>query len=189
MKANRIDFYTKVHKGLRASLFTMSQRAASADYADADALAGLAAELRMLLARLSRHAQHEAQFIHPLLAAKLGRREFDAEHETLEGEQAALSRLLGEAMAAAAEERGVRGLMFYRALNVFISRYLEHLDREEATMPLLWQCCTDNELAEVIGHFGASRTLEETVADLRWMLPALNVGEQRELLAGVVKPR
>ena len=56
-------------------------------------------------------------------------------------------------------------------------------------MPLLWECCTDEELAQVIGHFGASRTLEETVADLRWMLPALNAGEQRELLAGVAKPR
>ena len=189
MKANRIDFYTKVHKGLRASLFATSQRAASVDFADADALAGLAAELRMLLARLSRHAQHEAQFIHPLLAVKLGRSAFDAEHEMLEGEQATLSRLLGEAMAASAEERGVRGLTFYRMLNVFISRYLEHLDREEATMPLLWECCTDEELAQVIGHFGASRTLEETVADLRWMLPALNAGEQRELLAGVAKPR
>ena len=43
MTTGRIDFYTKVHKGLRASLFQLSQRAAASDYADAQVLATLRA--------------------------------------------------------------------------------------------------------------------------------------------------
>ncbi len=189
MNVNRIDFYTKVHKGLRAGLFALSQRAASADYTDAEALGALATELRTLLARLTGHAHHEERFVHPLLETKLGSKPFDEEHQALDREQGALAGLIAETMAAPVEERAARGLAFYRALNVFICRYLEHLDREEAAMPLLWQRCTHEELAQVMARFGASRTLEEMLADLRWMLPALSPAEQRELLAGVAKAR
>src|SRR5690348_5743318 len=42
MKTGRIDFYTKVHKGLRAGLFRLSERAAATDYSDSQALAALA---------------------------------------------------------------------------------------------------------------------------------------------------
>lgn len=183
MNAGRIDFYTKVHKGLRAGLFALSQRAAAADYAAPESVAALAAELRRLAARLSAHARHEERFIHPLLAEKLGASGFDAEHAQIEALQRELESRL-EALACCADpEPG--GAAFYRTLNVFIARYLEHLEREEATMPLLWERCSDAELAEVMKRFGASRTLDETLADVGWMLPALSAAEQKELIGGV----
>ncbi|HYD55317.1 MAG TPA: hemerythrin domain-containing protein [Burkholderiales bacterium] len=181
----RIDFYTKVHKGLRASLFRLSQRAASIDYADSQALAGLAAELDGVLRRLSAHAGHEERFIHPLLAEKLGDTAFDREHAELESAQRALQDRLDAIARARTEERRPFGLTFYRALNVFVAKYLEHIDREEQTLPALWERCTDEELRAVLARFGASRPVEEALADIGWMLPALSAPEQAELIGGL----
>lgn len=185
MTAGRIDFYTKVHKALRASLFEASHQAAVADYHDPRAVSALAARIKALLARLSAHAGHEARFIHPLIAEKTGACSFDSEHEALEAEQEALAGLLDTLAGSPQAGRGLRGLAFYRALNLFIARYLEHLDREEATMPMLWARCNDEELAAVMARFGASRPLEEALGDIGWMLPSLNTEEQRELIGGV----
>lgn len=180
---SRIDFYTKVHKALRASLFGLSRRAAATDYRDAHTVQALGQALHLLLAKLSAHARHEAAFIHPLLQEKVGARLFDAQHEALETQQAGLAKLLAAVPEATADQRNGRGLAFYRALNVFIARYLEHLDQEEATMPLLWERCSDDELRSVMARFGASRPLDEALADIGWMLPALNAPEQAELVS------
>jgi iron-sulfur cluster repair protein YtfE (RIC family) len=181
----RIDFYTKVHKGLRAGLFQLSQRAAATDYSDAQAVAGLAVALRGLLDKLSTHARHEARFIHPLLAEKTDASPFDGEHEELEAQQERLEQLISEVARAASALRREAGATFYRALNVFIARYLEHIDREERTMPLLWERCSDAELAGVMARFGASRPLDEALTDFGWMLPALSAPEQAELIGGM----
>jgi hypothetical protein len=184
--SSRIDFYTKVHKALRASLFDLSQRAATTDYRDPRALQALAEALGGLLARLSSHARHEATFIHPLLEAKAaGGGAFDADHEALEAEQARLAHMLAGASSATVDARPVLGLAFYRALNAFIARYLEHLDREEAAMPVLWERCSDDELRSVMARFGTSRPLDEALADMGWMLPALSGSEQAELIGGM----
>jgi hypothetical protein len=116
MNTGRIDFYTKVHKGLRANLFQLSQRAAALDYADPQAIAMLQTAVWETLARLSRHAVHESRFIHPLLMEKTGESFFDAEHESLEAEQAQLEQRLTSVGSAAPNERRALGLAFYRAL-------------------------------------------------------------------------
>ena len=51
-------------------------------------------------------------------------------------------------------------------------------------MPLLWERCSDHELRAVMARFGASRTLDETLADIGWMLPALSAEERAELIGG-----
>jgi iron-sulfur cluster repair protein YtfE (RIC family) len=181
----RIDFYTKVHKGLRAGLFQLSQRAAATDYSDSQAVAGLAAGLRAMLSKLSTHARHEARFIHPLLLEKTGASPFDAEHDELEAQQEQLDHLFGEIERAVAGARRRAGEAFYRALNVFIARYLEHIEREERTMPVLWERCSDSELAGVMARFGASRPLDEALTDFGWMLPSLSAPEQAELIGGM----
>jgi hypothetical protein len=184
---SRIDFYTKVHKALRASLFDLSQQAATTDYRDPRALQALTEALGGLLARLSSHAKHEASFIHPLLEAKTGNggRAFDADHGALEEKQLRLARLLAGVSTAPVDRTASEGLAFYRALNAFIARYLEHLDREEALMPVLWERCSDDELRSVMARFGASRPLDEALADMGWMLPALSASEQAELIGGM----
>ncbi len=181
----RIDFYTKVHKGLRAALFDFSRQAATLDYADAGAIAPLAAALRHLLDRLDLHAAHDERFIHPRLSEKLGEARFDAEHSALQSAQEDLAAKLHAVADAPVEQRRDLGLAFYRALNLFIARYLEHIDREERTMPMLWEQCSDQELASVLASFGASRPLEEALADIGWILPALSAPERAELVGGM----
>jgi hypothetical protein len=185
LNSGRVDFYTKVHKGLRAGLFRFSEGAGTADYTQPEALCALSQALDALLAQLSAHAGHEERFIHPLLAHKMDRMPFDAEHEALEGGQRGLARLMHEVRTAPEAQRRERGLVFYRALNVFIARYLEHLDAEERTMQILWERCSDEELAAVLAGFGASRPIEEALADMGWMLPALNAAEQAEVIGGM----
>jgi hypothetical protein len=188
MSSNRIDFYTKVHKGLRAGLFRLSQQAASMDYNEPQAVGAFVAELRALLARLSTHARHEAEFIHPLLAEKLGQ-SFDADHASLEVEQARLAREAERLPGAPPAARAPAGLRVYRDLNSFIARYLAHLEEEESVMPRLWERCTDAELGGVMARFGASRSADEALADIGWMLPALSAVERTELLAGLLSAR
>jgi hypothetical protein len=182
MSNGRIDFYTKVHKALRADLFRLSQEAAAADYAEPQAVTALTGRLQGIVTRLSAHAAHEARFIHPLMAEKGVGQPFDAEHEGLESEQGRLAERLAEVNGSAA-----RGLTFYRALNLFIARYLEHLEREERTMPVLWERCSDEELAAVMARFAASRPLEETLADAGWMLPCLSAPERAELVGSLTR--
>ncbi len=188
MSSHRIDFYTKVHKGLRAGLFRLSQQAARIDYREPQALGAFVAELRALLARLSAHARHEAEFIHPLLAEKLGQT-FDVDHASLELEQARLVREAERLPGTPPAERAEAGLRVYRGLNGFIARYLAHLEEEESVMPRLWERCTDAELGGVIARFAASRSADEALADIGWMLPALSAVERAELLAGLVSAR
>jgi hypothetical protein len=180
-----IDFYTKVHKGLRAALFALSERAATTDYEAAECLPALMRELSEALGKLSAHAAHEARFIHPLLQEKLGAT-FDEEHAALENLQDGLIGELATVAQAAHGERRTRGLVFYRGLNRFIARYLEHLEREEAAMPLLREKCTDEELSGVLARFGASRTPGEAAGDLAWMLPALSPAERDELVRPLI---
>lgn len=184
MKA-KIDFYTKVHKGLRAGLFAVSEQAATTDFADGGAVNALAAAARDIFERLGSHAAHEDRFIDPLLVAKLGESPFVADHIALERDQVDLARRIAEINALVEEERRAAGLAFYRALNRFVASYLAHIDREEETMHLLWERCTDAELAGVMARFGASRPLRSTLADIGWMLPALSKPEQAELIGGM----
>lgn len=185
MGTSRVDFYTKVHKGLRASLFRLSQQAGSIDYAQPEAAVSLSQSLEAVLGQLTAHAGHEEKFIHPLLSRKLDANPFDAEHARLEAEQRRLAVLMREVLAAPGERRRPSGLALYRALNVFIARYLEHLEGEERMMTVLWERCTDEELVAVLAAFGASRPVEEALADIGWILPALSASEQAEMIAGM----
>src|SRR5690606_38905671 len=94
MGTSGVDFYTKVHKGLRASLFRLSQQAGSIDYAQPEAAVSLSQSLEAVLGQLTAHAGHEEKFIHPLLSHKLDANPFDAEHARLEAEQRRLAVLM-----------------------------------------------------------------------------------------------
>jgi hypothetical protein len=131
------------------------------------------------------HAQHEGQFIHPFLEKKFPQRaEFlDGEHGDLNTNLVELEAFFEDIQANPCVEIQCRtfGREFYRALQRFIARYLDHMDEEERTMIQLWQACTLDELREVIRELRASMTPDQEREELWDMLPALNGHEQVKL--------
>jgi len=183
--AQRFDFYTATHKGQRRRLFGFSQRVATTDFTDPDAVDAVGEELKRISRMLKMHAQHESDFIHPFLEAKYPKRaEFlDEEHGDLNVNLVELEAFFEDIQANPCVELQCRtfGREFYRALQRFIARYLDHMDEEERTMIQLWQNCTLDELRDVIANLRASMTPDQEREELWDMLPALNGFEQVKL--------
>lgn len=180
----RIDLYTAIHKSVRAALFHLSTHAGATDFADESATARLGEELSALATRLRAHRRIEDRFIHPVIAERapeLLSSLADA-HATYDDEIDALEAAFAAARAARAPETS---LAFYRALNRFIADNLAHFDEEERGMSVLWEKCSDADLAAVMAAFHASRTPAQAVADLEKMLPALSHPERAAMLGGM----
>jgi len=188
---DRLDFYTATHKGHRRRLFNFSERVGITEFCDPDAVDDLGAEFRRISRMLRMHARHESEFIHPFLQSK-----FPGEAEFLEGEHSDLRTNLAELEAFYDDINSNPGKMqhcrvfgheFYRALQRFISRYLDHMDEEERTMTKLWQSCTKEELQEVLLQMRSSMTEEQELEELRDIVPALAPHERVSLFQTLSK--
>ena len=168
-----LNVYEKIHKGQRAWIGRLLTALGTGEVAALE-------EIGELVAHLRAHAQHEDTFIHPLIeeAAAAIAADLHAQHELLDP-------VLLE-LAGTARSGDVKGT--YRSLALFAAQYFRHIDVEEhQAMPALNSAFDDAALRErIFVPFGASRTLDDLVADLRLQLVALSPGEARELLAGVV---
>src|SRR5262245_31643409 len=61
------DFYRDIHKGLRYSLFHSTEAAGSVDPADDAARAQVASQVHAVAHLLDSHAEHENEFVVPVL--------------------------------------------------------------------------------------------------------------------------
>ena len=183
----RVDFYTAPHKGQRRRLFDFADRVGTADFADPDTVDALGEELRSITAMLRAHADLEGRFIHPLLRQKVAARaEFlEGEHTDLDLNVAELTAHFEDISSNPCSQKQCRafGLEFYRGLQRFIARYLDHIDEEEQTMFELWQQCKDGELEQVVNSMRAAVPPERERAELADILPALNQGERVQVFA------
>jgi hypothetical protein len=68
---SRTDFYTVVHKALRKRLFEAVVLAGTTDYADPEDRLKLEDTVAEILTTLREHAEHEEEFLHPILAEAL----------------------------------------------------------------------------------------------------------------------
>jgi hypothetical protein len=184
--SHRTDFYTAPHKGQRRRLFDFADRVGTADFADPDTVDALGAELEDLTSALRAHADLETRFIHPLLQTHVPARAafLEEEHADLELNVAELIAHFQDITAnpCSSEQCRAFGLEFYRALQRFIARYLDHIDEEERTMFELWNHCGDEELETVIGAMRAAVPPEREWAELAHVLPALNPWERVNVL-------
>lgn len=189
MTIARIDFYTEAHKMFREQLFNISTHAGKVDYKNAQAVSAFNSQFNDLLAALEKHAYHEETFLHPLIAAKIPGSEemLDAEHV----EQAhTLTQLLNHfnrlySLPLDHEKRNTMGLEFYRAFNRFIRDYLDHLDKEECLMPVLWELCTPSELMSVWIAFNIYFDEVGGKECLTKILPNATQQERREILIAI----
>jgi hemerythrin-like domain-containing protein len=188
----RIDFYTNIHKGIRRNLFELSARAGSTDPTDESSLRALETAFITTVSVLRDHATTENTYYHPLIQKKLPGlfSSVSREHDEQEPIVDDLERRLAQirmVLDPLSRERLL--LEFYRALNRFVARTLEHLDEEEdRIMPELWGHATDEELGMVMGAMAGSFTTQRLTRDAELMLPAMNAPERARFL-GMLKAK
>lgn len=177
----KVDVYTKIHKAQRNHLFDISVKIGRTDFTDAQQVSHIKDEIITMIKRLREHAQHEERFIHPLYA-EVGKQAelFEHEHHDLEDSLDVLEKIIAD--------NHPDGQKIYSEYNRFVAFYLKHIDDEEsAQREILWKNYDNDRLMEVIKSFQQSRTPQEGMQDLEFILPCLNIHEAAEILMGMKK--
>lgn len=195
----KIDLFTPVHKGLRAMLYGLSTRLQTNDFADTEATRRLAVDLEIsfeaarsagcILCALAHHANTEESVIFPPTAgtAKALATELVQEHHDLTRRELEIGKSAREVLdLPTPEERIAAGVRVNQRANELFGAYIVHMNREETELvPLMREQFTDQEQLAMQGGIIATFPPDRLMALLEWMLPALNVTELTELLAGV----
>lgn len=176
----RTDFYTVVHKALRKRLFEAVVLAGTTDYADPEDLAKFTKTVAEIVTTLREHADHEDEFLHPIIAEVLpeAARSLHAEHVEHNRALDEVERAFG---MAASDRTSASAHLAYRALARFTAHFLEHIEEEEAGQPRVWELAGEARFAAGMTAFKRSRTLEQTLAGWAYMLPAMNAAERADM--------
>lgn len=183
-----IDMYRDIHKGIRAELFAITSTAGSLDPADEIDRAALGDHVRSVSDLLVMHAHHEDTFLDPVVAAHLPdvAEQINREHDEIDHRLVRIVDLTQSMVdAAAADQRRLIHLL-YLDLASFTGAYLAHLDVEErVVMPMLDRILGPGECAALHGAIIGSIPPDEMARSLAFMLPAMNVDDRTEMLAGM----
>lgn len=182
------DLYRDVHKGLRSGLFRAVEEAGRIDPQDDAALVDSHARLEALLDLLDVHAEHEDEFLGPVierhlpvLAARLQR-----EHAALDEAAAELRRQVTSVREMPPADRRLGQHRLYLTLSEFVGAYLQHQTTEEAViLPALNRAVPVDELMEANAALIAAITPDDMVAYMRLIVPAVNPLDLVELYVGM----
>jgi hypothetical protein len=185
---SRPNYFNNVHKAVRAGLFELCLQVARTDFGDPAAAAASARSVVELMDFLDEHAEHEQRFVFPELASFAPdlAAELETEHLRMDVVQSKIRSLAHRAHGSAnRSDREQAGRLLGRNLALLVGDQLRHLDREETEAnAAAWANRTDAELAQIQARAQAAMSPETRDRFARRILPALNVGEQVELLAG-----
>jgi hypothetical protein len=183
-----LDLYRDIHKAIRSELFAVTVEAGSLDPAQGIARAALATHVGDVVELLVSHAEHEDTAIQPVLEQHLPdlAERVEVDHLTLEARMDDLRAMAAEAATLATPEPGLRVHRLYLALAAFTSDYLEHQDVEERViMPALEQAVGVEAVVGIHQAILAAIPPDEMAATLALMLPAMNLDNRVDLLAGM----
>ena len=182
----RVNLYMPIHKALRSLMMDTLGRVGRVDVFDADELQATLIQLDTLLTFCAEHIQHENDFIHTAIEARLpaGSSRTAGDHlehfdaiDALRCEAAALA-------AAAMEQRMPIALRLYRHLALFVAENFQHMHIEETVnAATLWANYTDAELHEIHGRLLASLPPQAHLFVARWMVPAISPTERAGMFA------
>ena len=186
--SERLNLYTQIHKGLRASMSEVLVRVGRTDPRDADEVAAAVADVRGLIEFARDHLKHEEQIIHPALEARRpgasGETHADHLHHVESFGQIESSLRAVERSSGAERGRAVERL--YRQLALFVAANFEHKHVEETeNHAVLCACYSEQEIVELHQKIVASVQPAALMVALRWMLPASNASERAAALAGM----
>ncbi len=163
MSPTRFDMYALIHKALRAMMADALVALGRLDVNEDEGVAQTLDRLRALLAACASHLQHEEDFIHPAIEARMpGAACITADDHRHHREQIAAL----ESAIHALEQAGMQ---------------VEERDNNAA----LQAAYTDEELLAIHDRLVASIPPQEMAATLRWMLPNLSAPERAALLGGM----
>jgi hypothetical protein len=188
LEAVEVDIYRNVHKGIRSELFAVTLDAGRVDPHDDGAVGAVAGRWGNLVKLLVEHAQHEEDFVQPLVEqfAPLYAAEILESHARLEGQMAQLELLADRAGEACAAQRRLFTHRLYLGLASFTAAYLQHQEFEEfEVMVMLSQHVSPEDLRALDHAIVASISPEMMAQSAAIMLPAMNIEDQTELFSGV----
>ena len=185
----RFSFYREVHKGIRSLLLDLVVKSGRIDWTDNLSVATFRLDVQNAFALLSAHAEHENEFIAPLLAvaSRPAGEVFDSAHDD---QEVTLHDLLValHAIDPEAGDASTRGHEFVVKLSRLAGELLTHMaDEEEIAMPAMWSVYDDAALLAVDQQLVASISPDRMAAYLKWMLPAMNTPERVDMLAAMQK--
>jgi hypothetical protein len=175
----RAEIFINVHKGLRRGLWSLAQTIGELDWDEAAEVEAAGHELENMLLFLREHSATEDEIQFSFLETRapgITRREQD-EHRELEYRLDVLEkswyRLLRE------ENREEAGYQFYLEYNKFLSRYLDHMDREERELTeAFYRHCSDPEIEASFKEIVARTSPRDLGVMLSHMIPAMNPSER-----------
>ena len=183
--APRLDLYAPIHKALRHFMMDTLLRVGQLDVFDADDMTRTLGQLAALLTQCESHLDHENEFVHTAIEARLptGSKRIAAEHVEHLMHIAMLRDEASALQAAGDGERMPLALRLYHHLALFVADNFQHMHIEETVHnPTLWAHYSDAELAEIHQRILATVPPQENLDTARWMLPALNPTESAGML-------
>jgi hypothetical protein len=183
----QVDLFTLIHKAVRRMLFDLAGQLQTADLSDDACVRELVRNLRQMLVLLEQHAEHEDHLIFPAIEAVAPGATCEAghEHEAYAAKTAILQAHIDALETASTDALRVRaGRELHLAFFEFLAFTLMHLNHEEVTaLPASLLHMTDEALLAIRAEIHRKTQPELYREWLRWMLPALNPKELRNMLA------
>jgi iron-sulfur cluster repair protein YtfE (RIC family) len=173
------DLFTLPHKALRAWIGATATAVGGLDTTNLDDQRSLVGQFRLLLADLADHAQHEDDFIVPVLdrhVPHLAHR-LRGEHVAIDTALVTLGSIVDELEQAPSPALQLHA---YRALRNFEGQNMAHLDFEETEiMPALWRAVAPDDLFAV---FQAFKTAHPESVQLYCRIPDALTPQERALV-------
>ncbi len=180
----RTEVFINVHKGLRRGLWGLAMRIGELDWEDREEVEAAGREFENMVLFLREHAANEDQIQFPFLetrAPEATRQERD-EHRDLEHRLDQLEERWQRLQRK--QDRRDAGYEFYLQYNQFLSRYLDHMDREERDLTeAFYRHCSDTELEEAFKRIVARTSPQSMSVMLSYMLPAMNPAERLQFMS------
>lgn len=186
---NRPDVYTKVHKGLRKALFELSLTAGNTDCTNDESLVSLAKGYHEVIKFLEEHSKNEELFQLPFLERKFpGLTKSDnKQSEIIKSKLKLLKRSFNNLVFSSANDRKLKGDVFYHILNEFIADYLILMkDEELETTSLFSKHCSDEEIISAFKNILDNTSPQDMMIMLKYIIPALSHSERVELFTDII---
>jgi hypothetical protein len=183
-----VDLYRDIHKGIRAELFAITSTAGNIDPSSPIDRAALADHVVAVAGVLESHAHHEDQFIDAPLEQHFPdlAEQINADHVRLEGVFASVVDLARSTVAPTAGDERRLVQLLHLDLARFTGSYLVHQDLEErVVMPRLESVLGVEAVGAINGAIVGSIPPDEMARSLAFMLPAMNLDDRVDMLAGM----